>query len=183
MIGKPNIREAGGETQPVPLSTSEQRPLRASIFKGAMMIKKVLSAALVCGVLAVVTAATASAQMPGTSLRATIPFDFNVSGKVLPAGEYVIRRITDGPSGLIISNVNVTHDQMMFQTNPVQPNDSPARPEFVFDRYGDSYFLSEVFAGGGETGSKLRTSREEKAMRREMASNRKEPEIVALAAY
>ncbi len=58
-----------------------------------------------------------------------------------------------------------------------------SKAEIVFHRYGDSYFLSEVFAGGDETGRELHPSRQERILRREMASNKTEPETVALAAY
>lgn len=147
------------------------------------MRKKVFITALTGGLLAVLAAATAYSQMPGTSLRATIPFDFNVRGKTLPAGEYEIKRITDQPEGLIISSLTDTHDRSIFQTLPVEAKTTPGKSEFVFHRYGDSYFLSEVFTAGEETGRELLPSRQEKSMRQEMAGNRAEPETVALVAY
>jgi hypothetical protein len=148
-----------------------------------MMRKKVFSAALGCGLLAVVTLATAYAQMPSTALHARIPFDFSVRGKTLPAGDYEIRRINDEPDGLIILSVNDKHERAMFETESVEPRITPRNSELVFHRYGDSYFLSEIFAGGEQTGRELRPSRQERDMSREMASNKTEPETVALAAY
>ena len=147
------------------------------------MRKKVFSAVLTCGLLAGVTAATAYAQMPGTALRATIPFDFSVRGKILPAGEYEITQINDSPEGLVIRNVNDKHDHVMFETESVEPRTIPTRDEIVFHRYGDSYFLSEVLTAGEETGRELAPSRAERQLRGEMASNKTEPETVALAAY
>ena len=146
-------------------------------------MRKVFSAALTCGLLAVVAAATAYAHFPGTAIRATIPFDFNVRGKILPAGEYEIQRITDSPDGLVIRNVNDKHDYVMFETESVEPRTIPNRDEIVFHRYGDSYFFSEVLTAGEETGRELAPSRAERQLRREMASNKTEPETVALAAY
>jgi hypothetical protein len=152
-------------------------------IKGEMMRKKVFRAALTCGLLAVVAAATVYAQMPGTALRATIPFDFSVRGKIFPAGDYEIRRITDDPGGLIISNVNDMHERAMFGTEPVEARKIPGRGEIVFHRYGDSYFLSEVFTGGEQAGRELLPSRQERTLEREAASIRAKPETVALAAY
>jgi hypothetical protein len=152
-------------------------------IKGETMRKKVFSAALTCGLLAAIAAATAYAQMPGTRMRATIPFDFSVRGKILPAGDYEIRRITDEPDGLIISSVNDMHERALFQTEGVQAREVPRKGEVVFHRYGDSYFLSEIFAGGEQTGRELLPSRQERILRREMASNKTEPETVALVAY
>ena len=147
------------------------------------MKKKVFSAALVCGLVALVAAATTYAQLPGTAVRVTIPFDFSVSGRVLPAGEYEIKRIGDEPDVLIISNRNDQHDRAIFETEPVEARKAPSRDEIVFHRYGDSYFMSELFTGGEHTGRELLPSRQEKTLKREMASNKTEPETVALAVY
>ena len=147
------------------------------------MRKKVFMTAFIGGLLAVLAAATAYPQMPGTSLRATIPFDFSVRGQTLSAGDYEIKRITDGPEGLIISSVTDTHDRAIFQTLPVEAKTIPGRSEIVFRKYGDSYFLSEVITAGEETGRELLPSQQEKSLRREMASNKAKAETVALAAY
>jgi len=147
------------------------------------MRKKIFSAALTFSLLIVVGAATAYAQLPGTAMRATIPFDFSVKGKVLPAGDYEIRRITDQPDGLIISNVNDRQEHAMFETEAVEAPKITRRAEIIFQRYGDSYFLSEVFAGGMQNGRAAIPSRQERMLRRESASNKTEPQTVALAAY
>lgn len=141
------------------------------------MSKRVFSVVL----LALMVAATAYAQLPGTTLRARIPFDFSVRGKLLPAGEYEIRRISDDPNGLMIFSVKGRH--AIFETEPVETRKIPNRGEIVFRRYGDSYFLSEIFTGGEETGRELLPSRQERMLRREIASNKAEPETVALVAY
>lgn len=148
------------------------------------MKKKVFSVMATCCSLALVAAATVHAQMPGTALRAAIPFDFSVRGKTFPAGEYEIRRITDEPDGLVISGVN-NHENEVFETEPTGSSKTPNRGEIVFHRYGDSYFLFEVFGGSGQAGRELALSREERNVRREMASsgNRAQPETVALAVY
>ena len=147
------------------------------------MKKKVFSVALMCGLVAVVAAASVYAQLPGTTLRASIPFDFSVRGKVMPAGEYQIRRVQDGPDVLIISSMNDPHVRAIFETEPIETREPSSKSEFVFNRYGDTYFLSEVFAGGESTGRELPASRQERNLRRELASNKTAPEMVAVAAY
>src|SRR3979490_3216034 len=100
---------------------SEERWLRIVLpSQGEMMRKKIFSAAIICSLFIVVGAATAYAQLPGTAVRATIPFDFSVRGKILPAGDYEIRRFTDQPDGLMISNVNDKHEHAMFETVAVE---------------------------------------------------------------
>jgi hypothetical protein len=148
-----------------------------------MMRKKVFSAALACALLAMVAAATANAQMPGMVLRATIPFDFSVRGKTFPAGDYEIRRLTDEPGELIISSVNRNRERAAFNTESVEPKGISSKAQIVFHRYGDRYFMFEVFAGGSQTGRELPLTRQERNLRRELASNKTEAETVAVAAY
>jgi hypothetical protein len=165
-------------------STLETRRTIASVvlsIRGEIMKKQILGAVVTGCLLALVIAAPAHAQLPGTRMRATIPFDFIVKGKTFPAGNYEIRRISDSPEGLIIQNANEKRDQVIFETEPVETRKIPNTSEIVFHRYGDSYFLAEVLTGGEETGQELAPTRAERRLRSEMASNKAEPETVALA--
>jgi hypothetical protein len=148
-------------------------------------MKRIFTAIVATAVLALAVTSPARAQLPGTSMRAYIPFDFIVNGKTLPAGNYEVRRITDAPEGLIIRSVNNKHDHAMFETESVQQNRMPRHDEIVFDRYGDTYFLSEVLVGGMETGRRLAPSHAERQLRREseMASNNAQPQTVSIALY
>ena len=146
------------------------------------MKKQILSAVVTGCLLALMIAVPAHAQMPGTRMRVAIPFDFIVKGQTLPAGNYEIRRISDSPEGLIIQNANEKRDHVIFETEPIETRKIPNTSEIVFHRYGDSYFLAEVLTGGEETGQELAPTRAERRLRSEMASNKAEPETVALAA-
>jgi len=149
------------------------------------MKKKVFSVFAACCFLAVAGASAARAQMPGTALHVMIPFDFSVRGRTLPAGEYEIKRIADTTDVLLISGVT-NHDHEVFETEPVDTRRISSRAQIVFHRYGDSYFLSEVFGGGERTGRELLESRQERNLKREVAASndkRNQPETVALAAY
>src|SRR6185369_6331875 len=149
------------------------------------IMKKFLSATMAVCVFAVVIAVSTRAQDPGASVRAKIPFDFIVRGKTLPAGTYEIRRITDEPIGLIITNVNHRRDEAIFRTDPVYSRNEPNHSLIVFHRYGDTYFLSEIVTAGEQTARELTPSHAEKLMQREMqmASNKTEPQTVTLATY
>jgi hypothetical protein len=162
----------------------ENERLRSLTTKGEMMKKKVLSLMATCSLLTLV-AATAHAQLPGTALRASIPFEFSVRGRVLPAGDYEIKRMTDQPDGLEIFSLSDKHKLALFETDPVMARNPNRRSEITFHRYGDSYFLFEVFAGGEQTGRELPLSRQEKGLRSEMASNGNQatPQTVAVTAY
>ena len=149
------------------------------------MRKKVFSALLTCSLLAVVAVATSYAQEPGHPVRATIPFDFSVRGKTLPAGNYEIRRISDEPDGLMIAGLNHNNrgKRVMFETEALQARKIPSKGMLVFNRYGDSYFLSEIFVSGDQEGRELHASRQERNLGRETASNKTERERVEVALY
>jgi hypothetical protein len=148
------------------------------------MKKRVLSVMASCCFLALSAVATVQAQLPGTAMRATIPFDFSVRGKMLPAGVYEIRRVTDEPDVLVMSNVDNNHERIVFETERVDESRISSKSELVFNRYNDDYFLSEVFTAGEQTGRESIPSHRERALQREMASNgQAKSETVAVAAY
>ena len=144
-------------------------------------MKKFFSLVVIGSVLIVFVAATAWAQLPGTAIRATIPFDFKVQGRTLPAGNYEIRRISDESIGLLIRNVDDKHDEAMFETEPLYMRRTAGKDELVFNRYGDVYFLSEVETAGEQTAREVYPSRSERHLRSQMARNLGEPETARSA--
>jgi hypothetical protein len=144
-------------------------------------MKKLLGVMAAGCLLTLLVVVGAHAQDPGTAIRVSIPFDFTVEKKTLPAGEYEVRRISDEPTGLLIQNVNHRRNEAMFQTEALDVRRIPSRSLLIFHRYGDSYFLSEVVTAGQETGEELRPTRTERTLRSEMAKNNLEPETVTVA--
>jgi len=148
-------------------------------------MRRIFTAIVATAFLALTITAPARAQLPGTAMRANIPFDFIVNGKTLPAGNYEVKRLNDEPEGLIIRSVDNKHDHAVFETESTQQNRMPRHDQIVFDRYGDTYFLSEVLTGGMETGRRLAPTRAERELKREteMASNNAQPQTVSIALY
>jgi len=146
-------------------------------------MKKLLSVIAMGCLLSLLLVGNVHAQLPGTEIRASIPFDFTVRGKTLPAGEYALTRIGDEPSGLLIRNVRDKREHIVFETEPKDARRIPRRNVLVFNRYGDSYFLEEVVTAGEETGRELEPSHAERTLRREMAKNQVQPETVMVALY
>jgi len=148
------------------------------------MSKYFISVMASCFLLALLSAAPASAQQLGTLERAVIPFDFIVRGKTLPAGTYSIRRINDDTSEALVIQSQNLRNRVAFETEPFVSRLAPRRSELVFDRYGDTYFLHEIRTGGETEGRELATSRAERDLKRETAKNNvAEPETVAVALY
>src|ERR1700726_623868 len=85
-----------------------------------------------------VLAGTSFAQSNG--VRATVPFDFTVGDKLLPAGTYTIKEQSDHV--IVIQN----HDKPIgaFSLVNGDGNRSPNGGKLKFHRYGSQYFLSEI---------------------------------------
>ena len=110
--------------------------------------------------LAVLTAGAVGAQQMERQMNITIPFDFVVGDKPLPAGEY---NVLGGSSHNFIwlksadcRNVAVT--STIYSSN----KDLAEKSLLQFRRYGDSYFLSKVVVAGESTSKTLGQSKRER---------------------
>jgi hypothetical protein len=102
------------------------------------------------GLLLVVS--TAHAQSSPVSAR--IPFDFVVGKQVLPAGDYTLSHIGAGSQELAIRNTEqgttkLTNSRACEQREPAK------KTVLVFNRFGDQYFLSEIWVEGNSRGRQL----------------------------
>lgn len=143
------------------------------------MRKQALRTISVLSLLLLLAVASAHAQS-AKSIVVTIPFDFNVAGKMLPAGEYIVRRATqntnegwqisrkDGRAGVFVLTMSI-------QTGAVNENS-----RLVFNRYDDQYFLSQVWMSGDSDGRGLFRSGKERSLDREMAKKGAERQTVAV---
>ena len=82
---------------------------------------------------------TAIAQ-EASKVMATIPFDFVVGVKTMPAGTYTVSRVSSGRSGLIIRSLD--EGAIVLPIAVDQPSAEPA--ELTFEHVGDKYFLNKV---------------------------------------
>ena len=105
-------------------------------------------------------AATALAAGPDQSLKADVPFGFNAGNAVLPAGEYEVAR-HGAPNILSIRSAG-NGGAAMVRVTPAVPGKSNGATKLVFHKYGDRYFLSEVWPGGRNTGFTLPRSSAER---------------------
>ena len=133
--------------------------MKRQIVKGFSMV------ALVIG-LAAVTAVVSVGQ--SNRVVADIPFDFVVGDKVLPAGEYTMRGFGRGGDAILISQ-NDAKSSVIRLTNELQPSEN-TQARLVFHRYGQNYFLAEVWSGGDAAGRMLFRSKQERTIERELAA-------------
>ena len=126
------------------------------------------------------TAASLLAQMSSSQqlMKVDVPFALSVGDYSLPAGEYLILTVTPERSICILSmdgkHSAVVHDLPNYTSEP-SPNS-----RLVFRRYGNEYFLTQVWTVGQDVARNPMLSK--KAM--ESASTGERPEtftVVALA--
>jgi hypothetical protein len=102
----------------------------------------------------------AQAQEP---MVVNIPFDFVAGNTQMPAGEYSVK--TSGPtkSLLVISRDDSTASAFI-NTNAAVASEPKSESKLIFNRYGDRYFLSQVWTAGNACGRQLLKSDREKEM-------------------
>lgn len=94
---------------------------------------------------------------------AKIPFDFAAGNSKLPAGEYTVK-VVEATRMLLVVNTADPHASLFIPANTAQANQIQRGSKLVFNRYGDRYFLSQVWMEGTSRGRQLVKSKGEKEM-------------------
>jgi len=144
------------------------------------MKKQMLVASTILSLVVTLMVKSVSAQS-SHYFRVIVPFEFEISDKRFPAGEYIVRRVSsDSPQWLAITNVNALTRQTVL-THKIRNRTLQSESKLVFRRYGDQYFLSQIWEAGDNDGRELRTSRGEADLQRLMAKNTANPEMVVVS--
>lgn len=115
------------------------------------MIRSLIHSALIAGAL-VISGTTAFAQ--SQNMKTSVPFDFQVSGKTLPAGQYEIRRLAGEMAGWTMSNVESKQAVLLVSAHSVNPRPQAERAKgaLVFRCAGESCALQSLYAPGAAAG-------------------------------
>jgi hypothetical protein len=111
--------------------------------------------------------ATANAQLT-YQVRAQVPFDFSIGDKKLQAGQYTFSRLSADNRVILVSNVddNTSMFQSTFGAQVLTPQNES---KLVFHRYGDQYFLEQIWTAGEREGLQMRESRTERTIGQQFA--------------
>jgi hypothetical protein len=123
--------------------------------------------------------ATASACAQNINLKANVPFNFVVTGGTMLGGEYTIRAEKADPQHEV-SIKGTGQSSRVFLAVPClsSKGSKPSnQTKLVFDRYGDQYFLSEIWVKGNRVGQKLLRSHREV----EIAQNNRPQQTIVIA--
>jgi hypothetical protein len=106
--------------------------------------------------------ACAGLRAQSVDLRATIPFDFRAGDKLMPAGEYVVQGLNPW---IILRQQGGDKAASALMTNAASRGNSTGDSRLVFNRYGDTYFLTAIWNQSTEYGRQV----PETALQRELA--------------
>lgn len=139
-------------------------------------MKNLLFILVLLSVLIIPTGGSIYAQI---RVKADIPFAFTVVNEPLPAGSYAVARHSIAPA-ILVEALERADARALAATNSVEANPGLAvDPKLVFRRYGEQYFLAEVWLGAGNfIGRQIPKSVKE----RQVAKNSSEPELIYVAA-
>jgi len=118
--------------------------------------------------LAIMTAVVSANAQSRMKVTANIPFEFFVGGHTLPSGDYIVQAVTSGGAALAIQGSD-TGESAVRLAEPIQAMNRRRSAGLVFHRYGQKYFLAQIWTEDS-IGRQLAKSKQERAMERELAS-------------
>lgn len=110
-----------------------------------------------------------SAQ-PSRTLRTYVKFDFQIGDRIYPAGEYRIESLSSQSTNLLlirnVSDANKSQIILSYQSEVPKT----ATPKLVFFKYGEQYFLRQVFLDCAECGYSITPTRSQRESEKNLAA-------------
>lgn len=148
--------------------------MKKQLVKGVTMLMAIIA-------LAFVTALVSNAQTRPRQVRANVPFDFVVGEKTLAAGSYTVGTISRNSADAVLIRSSDGSQKAIRLTNSISDNANIKHARLVFHRYGNTYYLAQVWTAGMNEGREMLKSKMERAQT-ELAQNSSGPEVITIAA-
>ena len=113
-----------------------------------------------------------------SQIKADVPFAFSVDKQSMSAGNYEIDYLN--ANVLVLRDLDTKQAQLLMKSHDVQAANI-RNAHLVFHKYGDQYFLSQIWKGNSNMGIELATSRREKEIQMAGNSLPNSPELVIVA--
>jgi len=123
-------------------------------------MKKSICALFSIVALLAVVAAPASAQ--SIRIKSNIPFEFVYGDSTMPAGEYDLRSNAESGSVSLQSLDQQVFANRLSVAAKSWNSVADGKARLVFNRYGNQYFLSQIWDAQGVQGREFRQSRTER---------------------
>src|SRR5258705_8382729 len=129
------------------MKAAMELPLTRKKERRRHMKKQALSTFTMLSLVLMLTAVTVCAQSERSGVL-NIPFNFIVGGKTLPAGEYTVEPNKRDSHNVWLVQSREGKASALFATMPVRANQTLEETKLVFHKYGDEYFLSQIWTPG-----------------------------------
>ena len=145
------------------------------------MKKQNLRIFLMFGLLAILAVSSAYAQS-SYERTTNIPFSFTIGDKTFPAGEYRVARLNPQSSQavLAIKSIDGQMSKITLTAMDLQRSGVTGKAKLVFNRYGDQYFLSEVWLRANDGGHAIPLSRAEREFANHSRDKKPQRQTIAL---
>jgi len=110
-------------------------------------------------------------------VKVNVPFGFIVNRATLPAGEYLVQSVDDAGKVLAIRELG-TNTTNLVASNSCISLKSASQTKLIFHRYGERYFLNQIWVEGHNSGHELSPSPREKEVAKDFSVH----EVVLMAA-
>jgi len=127
------------------------------------MTKKILNTLAGLILFFAVAAPLQAGSILNHEMTVTVPFEFAAGDKVLPAGDYTVR-VNPERGSVVLRGEG--HRSQILLTIRKKSGTVPVLGKLVFQRYGTSFFLAEVWSQNNATGATLAPSAREKELAR-----------------
>jgi len=147
------------------------------------MRKAYLRIFLAFGLFAILAAVTTARAQSSHEQTASVPFSFNVGDKSFPAGDYRVRQLNPASDRVALEIRSADGRRGKVTLTSFVRSGKPAEGAgLVFTRYGEQYFLAQVWTRAQGDGLALPTSRSERTLARKAGERAPERTTVALGA-
>lgn len=137
-------------------------------------ISKLRGAVLTCAVAATAALYASHAFAQEDAMQVKVPFAFHSGSQQMPAGVYTVEIQSNQ---LVLLRGRSKSGYLM--TNPEETRTPSGTGKLIFHRYGEQYFLSEIWTRESRTGQRAVKTRQEKEA--ELAQNWTSPVTRELA--
>lgn len=106
----------------------------------------------------------------GKTVRANVKFDFQIGDRIYPAGEYRIESISRQSDNILqIRSVGDANKKQIIVANYSNAGKRQT-PKLAFQKYGESYFLTQIVFDSEQWGYSIRPSRRQRESEKHLAS-------------
>ena len=99
-------------------------------------------------------------------LKVSVPFSFIVNRATLPAGEYSVKSVDERV--LAISSLTSKTTNLVISNSCEMP-EPVGQTKLVFHRYGDQYYLNQIWVAGMDAGHQIPVNPREKEVAKDFS--------------